>query len=115
MTRLDPDHLQVDKAKITDYLLCRAHPDGNSKAAFFARYGFLVEQWPVFATALCAHGASQEIVRRIDSPFGTKYLVTGRIVTPDGRDPVINTVWTREHGQDACRLITAYPNTAEGS
>ncbi len=115
MTGLNPDHLQVDKAKITDYLLCTAHPDGNSKAAFFAHYGFLVEQWQVFATALRVHGKRQEIVRRIDSPFGAKYLVTGRIDTPDGRDPVIRTVWIQEHGQSSCRLVTAYPYTAERS
>lgn len=115
MTGLDPGRLTVDKAKITDYLLCPVHPDGNSKAAFFTRYGFLVEQWPVFAAALREHGARQAIVRRIDSPFGTKYLVTGRIATPDGRDPVICTVRIQEHGQSGCRLVTAYPYATEGS
>jgi hypothetical protein len=41
--------------------------------------------------------------------FGPRYNVDGKIVTPDGRNPTIRTVWQMDHGELAPRLITAYP------
>jgi hypothetical protein len=38
------DRAQVDRAKITDYLLSLSHPDGRGKAAFFMLFGFRIEQ-----------------------------------------------------------------------
>jgi len=43
---------RVDREKLTDYLLCVSHPDGASKAEFFARLGFRLEDWAALADAL---------------------------------------------------------------
>jgi Domain of unknown function (DUF6883) len=33
----------------------------------------------------------------------------GSMVSPDGRNPLMRTVWILEKGEDAPRLVTAYP------
>ena len=50
------ERARVDREKLTDCLLCVSHPDGGSKAEFFARFGFRVEDWEVLAEALRRHG-----------------------------------------------------------
>jgi hypothetical protein len=42
----------VEREKVVDYLLNRAHRYGASKAEFFSQYGFLLEKWEVLAQAL---------------------------------------------------------------
>lgn len=56
------EHACVDREKLTDYLLCVSHPGGGSKAEFFARFGFRVEDWEVLAEALRRHGAHCDVV-----------------------------------------------------
>jgi len=102
------DRLQVDREKITDYLLCASHPDGQAKAEFFTRFGFRPEQWEVFAEALRKHGGSYSIVKKVESPYGTRYAVDGPLASPDGRNPRVRSVWMHEPGAGP-RLITAYP------
>ncbi len=57
------DQAVVEKAKITEYLLSLDHPDGRSKAEFFARFGFRRQHWEVLAEALRAHGAAYPVAR----------------------------------------------------
>ena len=102
------DHASVDRQKLTNYLLCVSRPDGGSKAEFFARFGFRVEDWEVLAEALRRHGAHHDVVYTVDSAYGTRYAVDGRLETPDGRNPLVRTVWIIK-GSRAPRLITAHP------
>lgn len=104
----DADHLRVDQEKITDYLLCTAHPDGQAKAEFFMRFGFHVNEWAVFAEAMRKHGRGHPVVKKVASTHGTRYAVDGLVESPDGRNPLIRTVWIQEPGASP-RLITAYP------
>lgn len=99
----------VDREKLTDYLLCFSHPDGGSKAEFFARFGFRVEDWQVLAEALRRHGADNDVVNTVDSAYGPRYAVDGPLETPDGRNPLVRTVWIIEKGSAGPRLITAHP------
>ena len=46
------DAALINREKIIEYLLSESHPDGRAKAAFFAKYGFKVEQWEVMAASL---------------------------------------------------------------
>jgi len=103
------EHVSVDREKLTGYLLCVSHPDGGSKAEFFARFGFRVEDWEVLAEALRRHGAHYEVVNTVDSAYGTRYAVDGPLETPDGRNPLVRTVWIVEKGSAEPRLITAHP------
>ncbi|MFY9269513.1 MAG: DUF6883 domain-containing protein [Candidatus Manganitrophaceae bacterium] len=103
------DQAQVDREKITGYLLSATHPDGASKAKFFARFGFYLEDWEVLRAALWKHGVKYAVVKTVESAFGTRYSVEGALETPDGRNPRIRTIWLVEKGSAIPRLITAYP------
>jgi len=100
---------QVTREKIVEYLLCAEHPDGGSKARFFQRFGFSLDNWPVLAEALRQHGLENKIVNAVESAFGWRYIVEGKILSPDGRNPNVRTVWIIENGESAPRLITAHP------
>jgi hypothetical protein len=100
---------RVDREKITDYLLNPRHTFGGSKASFFTRFGFTVEQWEAFAEKLLQQGSSHPVSRVTETVFGPRYAVDGEILTPDGRNPNIRTIWQMDHGELAPRLITAYP------
>ena len=100
---------QVDSTKITDYLLSSAHADGRNKAAFFTAFGFRVEEPEVLRQALQKHGATQGVTGTVESRYGVRYIVEGALETPDGRNPIIRTVWIIAHESGVPRLITAYP------
>ena len=99
----------VNREKITEYLLCSAHPDGYSKSVFFAQFGFTLERWKIFAESLCNHGATHKVAKVVESAYGTRYSIDGSIKTPDGRNPKVRTVWIIEKHAVIPRLITAYP------
>ena len=102
-------HATVDREKITEYLLSVSNPRGRTKATFFLGFGFNIDQWQDFATALRLHGASHDVVKVVKTPYGSRYYVDGTIETPDGRDPQVRTVWQVDVGSDYPRLITAHP------
>lgn len=99
----------VPERKITAYLLSLTHRDGRSKAAFFIRFGFLVDDWELLANALRRHAADHEVVEVEATPFGTSYTVEGPLITPDGRSAQVRVVWFIETGEHIPRLVTAYP------
>jgi hypothetical protein len=104
-----PNQAQVDREKITEYLLSDTHPDGSAKARFFKKFGFRAEAWEILAAALRRHGSSHSVVKTVESAYGMRYTVEGEIETPDGRNPRIRTVWVVERNSTQPRLITAYP------
>lgn len=102
------DQLTVDLTKITEYLLNLSHDEGAPKAKFFLGRGFALSQPNLLASALIEHGRTQTITATIKSAYGTKYEVQCQLVTPDGKNPCILSVWIQE-GKKAPRLITAHP------
>jgi hypothetical protein len=100
---------RVEEEKIVGYLLNAVHPYGRGKANFFTRFGFVADQWELFAERLKAHGASHPVSGVTETIFGPRFNVDGEIITPDGRNPIIRTVWQMDDGELAPRLITAYP------
>jgi hypothetical protein len=107
MELLITQRLHVDEAKIVGYLL--SHSNGQGKAAFFLRFGFLPGAWAEMAEALKQLARSNPVVTAVDSPYGTRYSVDGELQTPSGRLPRVRTVWMLENDSDEFRLITAYP------
>jgi hypothetical protein len=99
----------VEREKVVDYLLNRAHRYGASKAEFFSKYGFLLEKWEVLAQALREHGQKHDVINVTETGFGPRFLIDGELPSPDGRAPRVRTVWQLDRGQLAPRLITAYP------
>ena len=99
----------VTAAKITDYLLSQTHPDGRHKARFFQGFGFSLDNWQVLEYALRRHLADHEVAKVEPSCFGTRYVVEGIITVPDGRSPLIRTVWFVKHTEKTPQFVTAYP------
>jgi hypothetical protein len=104
----DRDQARIDRAKIADYLLSLSHPDGRGKAAFFMRFGFKAQDWEVLADALRAVAVRNPATAVVESAHGTRYTVDGPLHAPDGRAPLVRTVWIVEPGSTP-RLITAHP------
>jgi hypothetical protein len=99
----------VAEAKIVDDLLNAAHPDGASKAAFFAALGFSADHWTVLAEAFRRLAATTAVARTVESVHGTKYIIEGQLAGPSGRIAAVRTVWIVDTGRTAPRLVTAYP------
>ncbi len=99
----------ITEQKITGYLLSFSHRDGRGKAVFFTRFGFSAHTWSVLARALRQHAADHEVAKVESSPFGTRYIIEGALLAPDGRTPVIRAVWFIEAGEQIPHFVTAYP------
>ena len=72
------------------------------------RFGFSPDEWEVMAAALKAHAAC-EVSKAEESPFGRRFVIEGAIVSPDGRNPSIRSVWFIGHEQEIAQFVTAYP------
>lgn len=99
----------VAPEKIVRYLLVSEHPQNQGKAAFFSRFGFTQERWGVLAAAFAEHVRTHEIEQSIPEVGRTKYTVVGPLRTPDGRSPLVRTIWQVDVGTPSPRFITAYP------
>jgi hypothetical protein len=103
------DRATVPSSKIVDYILSPTHRDGRSKAAFFVRFGFTLDEWTLLADALLEHARIHEVANEESSPFGIRYVIEGPLLCPDGRSALVRTVWFIETGESEPRFITAYP------
>lgn len=99
----------IPPEKITAYLLSETHPEGHDKAVFFSRFGFRLSTWEVLAQALLDPAGRHDVVKAVQSRFGTRYVIEGELQTPDGRTPQIRAIWFITMDSDAPRLVTAYP------
>ena len=95
--------------KVTDYLLQPMHPTGGPKARFFLGLGFRPERSEILLNALGHIAETGLVVETVGTPFGTKYVVTGRLKTPLGQREPVTTVWIILAGEDIPRFVTAYP------
>ena len=104
-----PQERRIDQAKLLEYLL---HPEkGHGKAHLFYRFGFTVLGWRLLYDALLVHAETMPVTETVASEYGTKYIVTVGLSTPDGRNPrpIVRAVWIQDQGQDGVRFVTAYP------
>jgi hypothetical protein len=97
----------VDTQKITDYLLSEENSGG--KSAFFLAFGFSRAQPEEVRNALLALAAAYKVASFTKTPHGIKYVIDGEMRTPDGRTCQVRTVWIVDTGEEAPRLVTAYP------
>ena len=100
---------KIEREKITDYLLSSINPHSKAKAKFFLSFGFSIESWEEFAEALKFHAVSNDVARVVETAYGPRYHVDGVLETPDGRNPVIRTVWQADHGSAYPGFMTAHP------
>ena len=76
----------------------------------FVRFGFDPAIPFALEETLRAHPDENDVVAVSQTPFGIRSVVECTLLTPDGRNPGIRSVWLRETGSDAHRLVTAYPS-----
>jgi hypothetical protein len=103
----------IEPAKVRDYLLSSDHPVGRSKAHFFMSLGFDRGRWPELQIALYTLAQTGDAVLGSATEFGQKYVVRGMLEGPAGRTAHVESAWIILHGEDAPRLITAYPGDRE--
>ncbi len=99
----------VDLRKIKEYLLNLSHEEGKSKARFFHCMGFNSEEPEILRKALKSHAITHNIKEQKVSKYGTKYIVQSNLITPDGRNPKMISVWFVENKENIPKLVTAYP------
>ncbi len=99
----------VPRAKVVDYLLSESHFDGRHKAAFFRSFGFAPQDWQELAEALKRHVHQHEIAAEKPSPFGRRFIVEGIMQMPDGRTPLVRTIWFLRSEENRPCFVTAYP------
>jgi hypothetical protein len=100
----------IAEAKIVEYLLNLAHTaGGKDKAVFFMRFGFTLDAWRVLERALLDHVLEHDVASRVINDASINYAVDGILITPDGRNPTIRTVWALDNDSKTPRFVTAYP------
>lgn len=100
----------VSEDKIVEYLLNPMHPDGGPKAIFFLSLGYNIDNWKALADDLFDMALRTPVSSWVESDYGTKYIIEGYITGPNDRVADIRSVWIVDDGNDAPRLVTAYPN-----
>ncbi|MBM4122752.1 MAG: hypothetical protein FJ249_09200 [Nitrospira sp.] len=103
------DRLEISQTKVVDYLLSATHRAGRGKAGFFSAVGFQSSLWEALADALRQHAKNNPVTLSEYSPFGTRYVIEGPLVAPNGRQLQVRTVWFIDEGGQAPRFVTAYP------
>jgi hypothetical protein len=102
-------HRIIPLRKVTEYLLQPMHPTGGPKARFVLELGFTPERSEILLDALGQIAETGFVVETVGTPFGTKYVVTGRLETPLGQREPVTTVWIILTGEDIPRFVTACP------
>lgn len=103
----------VPEAKITRYLLDMNHFEGWGKAQEFRKRGYNESNVDTMIRDLIAVAQSEPVSDISENAFGFKYEIYGIIQPPIGGDLLVLTVWMIEHGENAPRLVTAYPQEQE--
>lgn len=106
----DADRAIVTPDKVRNYLLNPDHPDGGSKAVWFASVGYSPDDCEQLIADLLAIARSCAWFDTERSQFGVKYKASGELGRLGVRPGRVLTVWIVE-GDDPPRLVTAYPDS----
>ena len=99
----------VHPAKLTGYLLSETHEEGAEKASFLRPMGFGESNVDALEAGLLEIACTEEVAKVETTPYGTKYVIYGRMGTPVGTSVELLTVWMIDIGQESPRFVTAYP------
>ena len=103
------DRLEISQTKVAQYLLSSTHRAGRGKARFFSAFGFQASSWEMLAQTLQQHAKDNVVLQTEETPFGTRYVIEGPLIAPNGRELQIRAVWFIDTGSVAPRFVTAYP------
>ncbi|MDZ4658466.1 MAG: hypothetical protein SH868_12885 [Bythopirellula sp.] len=107
----DAQRAIASREKVHGYLLNHEHPDGGSKAVWFASLGYEQDDWQTLASDLLKIAKTCLQYDTELSAHGVKYKTSGSICCPGHRSGSVITVWIVED-KDPPRLITAYPDAS---
>ncbi len=99
----------IPKEKLKKYLLSQTHATGKFKARFFRNLGFDKTNVGLFENSIYKIAQEQSIKQELLSTYGVKYIIDGKIKTPNGGVIKVRTVWIIEKSQKSARFITLYP------
>ena len=104
-----PSHftIEISSQKLTGYLLNMEHPDGRSKAAFLLKNGFGEPE--SLRLALLQLITNHPVTQQRHTIYGTKYVVDGLLISPQGKEVSVRTVWIVLQELSICTFVTAYP------
>ncbi len=104
------DKAFVPREKLAGYLLSETHPVGGPKAAFFRMHGFDDANVAELEARLLEVARTAPIVQILQNPYGTKYVLDGRVLSPSGALLALRTVWIIETSDERPRFVTAFPH-----
>ena len=112
-----PDAFQVKDTKILRYLFNSSSEDGAPKGDFLMRFGFSPDRPVELMEALGEHPSLETWTQAFEAPHGVKFYFEGPLRSPDGRNPVIRTVWQVDYDGDGrtARFITIKIRVPKGS
>jgi hypothetical protein len=101
----------VDRQEVSGYLLNAAHPDNQGKAQFFEALGYVPETTDRLIDMLRAIAGTSGRVKRVETPYGEKYVVDGFLPAHAGERAgrMLRTVRFVRRGENVPRFVTAYP------
>ncbi len=103
------DLAQVSEAKLRDYVLHPAHPQGGPKARVFAAVlGITRTDWHYLRRQLLTGVRTAPAQLRATTQWGALYDVAIDVTGPAGRMHRVRTGWIIRAGEDQPQLLTAY-------
>jgi len=109
MTTPNAREAEVPEDKVVRYLLNLSHEDGRGKAIFFLNRRFSASDWEQLAEALRQHVLTNDAASVEPHTWGTKYVVDGPLMCPDGSTPNVRSVWNIKPPATHPRFVTSYP------
>jgi hypothetical protein len=82
---------------------------GRYKARFFFKLGYSLSNAQRLSEDLIRIAQTYPVVSQTTTPFGTKFVIDGKLLTPIGISVKIRTVWFINADEKTPRLVTAYP------
>lgn len=103
-----PEAFEVEDDKVLRYLFNSSSEDGAPKGDFLMRFGFAPGRPLELMEALGGHPSLETWTQAFEAPHGVKFYFEGPLRSPDGRNPVIRTVWQIDYDGDGrtARFIT---------
>ena len=103
------ERVQIEPAKVRDYLLSKVHPVGRFKAPFFEALGYSAGDWRRLESDLRQFAMTGEATRGRRTKYGQHYEIRGTLRGPSGRAAPVMTIWIVRTNEEAPRFITAFP------
>lgn len=81
----------------------------EAKARYFRSLGYTEENADQLADALLMIAKFEIVRQEVASHYGTKYIIDGEHVAPNGTTIKLRTVWVVGSHDERPRFVTAYP------